>query len=164
MPFAGSHLWQLRQVVGNRLLLVSGAQVLLVDGEERVLLQRDSDYGRWSPPGGSCEEGQTFAAAAASELREETGLEVAEADLTAFGCLSDPGVHVLKYPNGDLVHSFAVCFEARVWRGEPRPEPGEVEELGFFARDALPSPMNPPAAVVLEMYAEYRRTGLFQAH
>lgn len=163
MPFVGSHLWSLRQIVGDRLLLVPGAGVLLLDDRDRVLLQRETGHGRWCLPGGSCEEGQSFAAAAAAELREETGLEVEEASLTPFACLSDPEVHVLLYPNGDRVHSFAMWFEAREWRGEPRPEPGEVEELGFFDVGELPSPLNPPAAVVLALHAEFRRTGLFQA-
>jgi 8-oxo-dGTP pyrophosphatase MutT (NUDIX family) len=163
MSFAGSHLWHLRQVVGSRLLLVPGAQVLVFDDGERVLLQRESGFGRWCLPGGSCEEGQTFASAAAAELREETGLVVDEDALTPFACLSDPAVHVLRYPNGDRVHSFAMCFEARRWHGELRPEPGEVEELEFFELGALPAPMNPPTVVVLGLYAEFRRTGCFQA-
>jgi len=163
MPFAGSHLWSLRQIVGDRLLLVPGAQVLLIDDQGRVLLQRETGYGRWCLPGGSCEEGQSFAAAAAAELREETGLEVEEDALTPFACLSDPEVHILLYPNGDRVHSFAMCFEARDWRGGLRPEPGEVEELGFFDLGELPEPLNPPTAVVLALHAAYLRTGRFQA-
>ena len=36
MAFEGSYLWQLRQVVGDRLLLMPGAQLVVVDEQERV--------------------------------------------------------------------------------------------------------------------------------
>jgi 8-oxo-dGTP pyrophosphatase MutT (NUDIX family) len=52
-------------------------RVLLVDDEHRVLLfaATDPDTGApfWSPPGGGIEAGEDARAAAARELREETG-------------------------------------------------------------------------------------------
>jgi 8-oxo-dGTP pyrophosphatase MutT (NUDIX family) len=61
-------------------------RVLLVDGRERVLLFRGVDPGRpehvyWFTPGGGLLPGETTAAGAARELREETGLAVAPAAL-----------------------------------------------------------------------------------
>ncbi|GLZ79968.1 hydrolase acting on acid anhydrides in phosphorous-containing anhydrides [Actinorhabdospora filicis] len=158
-----SHLSELRRLVGDRLLLVPGAQVLALDGGDRVLLQRATDTGRWGLPAGACEPGQGFAAAAVAELREETGLLTTEADLTAFASLSDPGVHTLTYPNGDVTHCFALCFEARTWTGALRPQPGEVEEVAFFPRGGLPGDLHPPTRVVLEMHAGWRRDGVFRA-
>ena len=162
MPYVGSHLWKLRQVVGTRLLLVPGAQVLLVDEDDRILLQQEVDSGRWGLPAGACEENSTFAATAVAELYEETGLEVAEADLTPFACLSDPAVHILRYPNGDVNHCFAICFEVRAWRGQLRPEAGEVSDVGFFPLDGLPAELHPPTVVVLDLHDKFRRTGNFQ--
>ncbi len=42
----------------------------------RVLLVRHNRFGRWVPPGGHIEPGETFAGTAAREFREETGLPV----------------------------------------------------------------------------------------
>lgn len=59
------------------------ARVLVFDGVGRVLLircvakRRDGEFAFWLTPGGEIEEGETPAAAAARELREELGLEVA---------------------------------------------------------------------------------------
>lgn len=52
------------------------ARVLLLDGEDRALLflMTSSDgQAFWCPPGGAVESGESHKAAAARELREETG-------------------------------------------------------------------------------------------
>lgn len=163
MSYIGSYLWSVRQQVGHRLLLVPGAQVLLVDADDRGFLQRRSDTGVWELPAGSCEEGSTFVRTAIQELAEETGFRVEQSDLVAFGSLSDPDVHLLTYPGGDLTHCFALCFAARRWSGELRLEPAEVLEGGFFDLDHPPQPLHGPTVVVLEMYRDFTATGRFQA-
>ena len=57
------------------------ARVLLLDNRDRLLLFRCSVAGRapfWCGPGGECDPGETFAAAALRELYEETGLALTE--------------------------------------------------------------------------------------
>ncbi len=62
-------------------------RVLLVDAQRRLLLFRGGDpllpeAGTWwFTPGGGLDEGESFAQAAARELREETGLVVDPVDL-----------------------------------------------------------------------------------
>ncbi|WP_308403772.1 NUDIX domain-containing protein [Streptomyces rhizoryzae] len=163
MSYEGSYLWQLRQRVGSRPLLVPGAQVLLLDAAGHGLFQQRADNGVWELPAGACEEGSDFAGTAQRELAEETGLHVRRADLEAFGSLSDPGVHTLTYPNGDITHCFALCFVARRWSGELTPGRDEVTRARFRALADPPRPLHPPTAVVLEMFREYRTTGRFQA-
>ncbi|WP_018353565.1 NUDIX domain-containing protein [Longispora albida] len=162
MGYTGSYLWQLRQHVGNQLVLMPGAQVVLVDGEGRILFQRRADTGEWDIPAGSCEENSTFASTAVTELAEETGIQVTEEALVPFGCLSDPSVHTVRYPNGDLTHCFAMLYEVRTWSGEITPEPGEVIEAAFHDPGSPPSPLQKQTGVALEMYLAYRRTGTFQ--
>ena len=62
-------------------------RVLLVDGDQRVLLFRDSDPGLepvpvfWITPGGGVDPGESDLAAAVREIAEETGLAIDESDL-----------------------------------------------------------------------------------
>jgi 8-oxo-dGTP pyrophosphatase MutT (NUDIX family) len=58
--------------------------VIVGDGE-RILLGHATRSPRWDIPKGEAEPGEDFAAAAARELGEETGLIVAPAELTALG-------------------------------------------------------------------------------
>jgi 8-oxo-dGTP pyrophosphatase MutT (NUDIX family) len=58
---------------------------IIVGDGERVLLGHATRSPRWDIPKGEAEPGEDFAAAAARELREETGLAVLPADLIALG-------------------------------------------------------------------------------
>lgn len=63
------------------LRLRRAARVLLLDDTGRLLLFRYRVAGRqpfWCAPGGECDPGESFAAAARRELFEETGLRVAD--------------------------------------------------------------------------------------
>ncbi|WP_226017507.1 NUDIX domain-containing protein [Novosphingobium sp. FKTRR1] len=54
------------------------ARILLTDAQGRLLLFRYAPPARrafWCAPGGECDPGEDFAAAARRELREETGLD-----------------------------------------------------------------------------------------
>jgi 8-oxo-dGTP pyrophosphatase MutT (NUDIX family) len=58
--------------------------VIVGDGE-RIVLGHATRSPRWDIPKGEADPGEDFAAAAARELAEETGLSVAPGDLTALG-------------------------------------------------------------------------------
>jgi 8-oxo-dGTP pyrophosphatase MutT (NUDIX family) len=98
---------------------------------------------------------------AARELFEETGLQVEVEDLVPFASLSEADLHTLSYPNGDVLQCFALCFEARRWSGSLVADPDEVLEARFFSQP--PAELHPPTKVVLELYAAYRKSRVFQA-
>lgn len=162
MAYRDSYLWRLRQAVGNGLVLMPGAMVALQQDDLQVLLTKRADDGTWCLPAGAAEPGGSFAKTAIDELAEETGVKISERDLIPFGCLSEAEAHTIHYPNGDVTHCFAVCFLARAWEGEPRPDGDESTEAKFVDLDAPPPPLHPPTAHALELLAAYHRSGSFQ--
>ena len=82
--FDDSYLGGLRKQVGNQLVLMPAASVLVLDVDGRVLLQHRSDDGSWCLPGGAAEVGSSFLRTALAELHEETGIEASPDDLVAF--------------------------------------------------------------------------------
>ena len=78
-PTAGDgregYVAELRALVGSRPILLPSVSVL-VRRDNRCLFGRHRDSGRWVPPGGTCEPGETPAETGAREVWEETGLEV----------------------------------------------------------------------------------------
>jgi 8-oxo-dGTP pyrophosphatase MutT (NUDIX family) len=162
MTYRGSYLWRLRRLVGHDLVLMPGAMVAVQQADQRVLLTRRIDDGTWCLPAGAAEPGGSFARTAIDELAEETGIKVLERDLIPFGCLSEAETHTIHYPNGDVTHCFALCFLARAWEGEPRPDQQESAEARFVGMDAPPEPLHAPTAHALALLAAYLRSGSFQ--
>jgi len=97
--------------------LVPGGQALVVDEQGRILMQRRTDSGNWSLPGGVMEIGETIGEAVVREVREETGLEV---ELTGIlGLYTDPG-HVIAYDDGEVRQEFVIAFTAQPFGGQLR--------------------------------------------
>ena len=68
------YIMDLRKIVGHRPLLQVGASVIVVDSENRILLQLRSDNHCWAYAGGSVELDEVVEDTARRELLEETGL------------------------------------------------------------------------------------------
>ena len=107
------------------------AAVAVFDEHGRVLLIRENyDRRRYGLPGGVVEPGETPWEAARREAREEVGCEV---DI-------DRLVGIYHRIGDDALLTFV--FRATIVAGEPAlQDDGEIAEVGWFATDALPSPM-----------------------
>ena len=145
------YLLELRKTVGHRLLMGVGASVIAADKDGRVLLQRRGDNGCWDYSGGAVEPDEDVEAAARREFFEETGLRAGKLEL--FRIFSGPDCHFYS-PNGDEVAYGIVLYTCRDWEGEPRPQPGEVEELRFFAPGEIPEDISPVSRRPLREWLE----------
>lgn len=94
--------------------LVPGAAAIVTDQHGRVLLQRRTDSGNWSLPGGAMDIGETLQQCAIREVKEETGLDIEITDL--LGIYTDPA-HVIAYADGEVRQEFTVTYLARVTGG-----------------------------------------------
>ena len=113
----------LRHVVVDNLVL-QDEKILLVKRAGKLL-----EGGKWGLPGGFVERNETIKAAAAREIREETGYEVG--DVTLFRIIDMPNRPAEDRQNIAFVH---FCF-ARDKVGAPDAESSDVQ---WFPLSALP--------------------------
>lgn len=98
----------------GRLAVGCSASVFDETGEKMLLVRR-VDNGRWAVPGGYMDPGESVAEAAAREVWEETGLEVAVTRLV--GVYSTPHV-LLEYDDGNRWQLVVLHFVAEVMNGD----------------------------------------------
>jgi ADP-ribose pyrophosphatase YjhB (NUDIX family) len=129
-----------------------GAAILIVDGQNRLLLMKRSDSGSWGPPGGATEPGEVVEQAARRETLEETGLQVGAMSL--FGVFSGPELYY-KYPNGDEVYNVTIVYLSRDVSGEVRLN-SEHTEWRWFTTDEIPDDLSPPIIPVIEQFMQHK--------
>lgn len=158
--FADSYLGRLRQLIGSRPVLMPGARVIVERADGAVLLIRRGDNRLWGWPSGSAEMGQDIATTARQELLEETGLSAAE--LVPVGYSSDPEKDRIEYPNGDVLHAFAMIFHVTDWTGEPRPDGTESLDVRWWEPADLPENRTLAVRRSYEALVRFKQTGRFQ--
>jgi NAD+ diphosphatase len=131
---------------------ISPAMMCLVWRKGEVLLARSPGFaaGVYSALAGFVEPGESVEECVVREVREEVGVDVA--DLRYYGSQNWP------FP-----HSLMLAFTARWTGGDIVPQPGEIEEAGWFPIDALPG--IPPrfsisGHLIRDTVAAMRDTGL----
>ena len=133
--------------------LVLVAAVALIRRDGRLLLaQRPKGKamaGLWEFPGGKVEAGESPQGALTRELREELGVHVAEADMTAFSFASH------AYEN---FHLLMPVFLVRRWEGEV--EAMEGQQLAWVSAAEIRSYPAPEADLPLfEQFIDWSKAG-----
>jgi len=119
----------------------AGVGVIVQNSAKQILLEKRSDCGLWGLPGGRIEPGESIAAAALREVKEETGLDIEITKL--LGVYSGPHDRIVTYPD-NIVQLVDVILLATVKAGVLTCS-SESEALEFFRFNALPNEIVPPA-------------------
>jgi len=148
------------QVIDPHITYVKvGVGVIVVDDNERVLLEKRSDNGMWGLPGGGIEPGEAVCETALREVREETGLDIEITGLV--GVYSEPWAgRIVTYPdNGDIRHLVDIVLIAEMISGEMVIS-SESLDLRFFNPDSFPTKLVPPAKKPLRDFVAGKRCGI----
>ncbi|EGT4255108.1 NUDIX domain-containing protein [Citrobacter amalonaticus] len=142
------YVQQMRSMIGHRLLLLVGSNVVLTDQNQRILLQHRRD-GTWGLPGGLLEPGESLEETAIREVKEETNLEVH--NLTLLGVFSGPE-YTFTLRNQDKINVVTSLFWSGDWTGKMVNNPEEGLELAFFSPNDLPDKMDKEYQVYIRHY------------
>ncbi|MFF2652570.1 NUDIX domain-containing protein [Streptomyces sp. NPDC058045] len=122
-----------RASAGHQLLWLPGVTAIVFDDQDRVLLGRRSDTGRWAVIGGIPDPGEQPAACAVREVFEETAVRCLPERLVLVQALRP-----VTYGNGDVCQFMDLTFRCRAVGGEARVNDDESLEVGWFPVHALP--------------------------
>ncbi|MDY6940859.1 MAG: NUDIX hydrolase [Cyanobacteriota bacterium] len=109
---------------------IAGTTIVPILPDNRIVLVRRQDNGKWSLPGGIVDWGEDIPSAAKREIKEETGL-----DLIKIRRL----VGVYSAPDRDpRIHSICIVLEAEVDGTTNIGDTLEIAEVAPFERSELP--------------------------
>jgi len=130
--------------------MVPSVNVVVADGQGRILMIRRTDNGNWAVPGGAIDLGESMVQAAVRETIEETGIRCEITGLV--GVYTDPR-HVIHYTSNDEVRQeFSLVLTGRPTGGEPRTS-SESSEVRWIEEHAIADlPMDRSMRMRLDRY------------
>jgi len=152
------YIKSIRRLLGNTEITIPGARVVILNAENKVLLEERSDFKIWGLPGGSADPGEDIVRTVERETLEETGLTILNP--IPFGFSSSPKLERIEFPNGDKIHSFNLLFYTRDYKGEMMLS-GESTKLQWFGFEELPPMLKNMKATVMA-FRTYSETKQFQ--
>jgi len=129
-----NYVSSIREKIGHDLLILTGANVIILDDNNRVLLQKRKS-GSWGLLGGLLEIGETLEDTAIREVYEESNLKIS--DLHLVNVFSGPKYH-FKLDNADEIYVITSVYYTREFKGELIADNNESLELQFFKLHELP--------------------------
>lgn len=131
----------LRKKIGHDRCLTVGLTILILDENDRVLLEKRSDNGKYCLPGGSIDLDETVMEGLQREVREETGITLNHPQLFL---ISSGKKTELIYPNGDVTDYVDIHFIDHVNSKEIHLSinDGESTSLKFYSKEELPDEEN----------------------
>ena len=128
-----SYIAELRQMVGDSMVILNAANVIIVNDKNEILLQQRSDTLLWGLPGGLMEIEDSIENCAIREAKEELGIDV---ELTGFvGVFTNP---MMRWRVSDKAKVICFSFTAKIVSGSVKVSDDESVGFGYFSQDNLP--------------------------
>lgn len=144
-----NYVQKIRAAVGHQPIILVVSGVLIIDDENRVLLQkRTFPKDTWGIPGGMMELGETAEETATREIEEETSLKLA--NLKLFNVYS--GSPLYEAENGDQYYTVSTIYKTTDYSGNLKIDADESETFEFRASDQLPERLFPEHRKIINDY------------
>ncbi|MDQ0899156.1 MULTISPECIES: NUDIX domain-containing protein [unclassified Paenibacillus] len=131
-----SYLGKLRKVIGTQKIIVNSVRAILFDDEGRALFIKRRGDKKWGIPAGAMELDESVFDAMKREVKEETGLDVLKATLTAI--YSTPTTQTFIDRWGNEHHIIEYLFQVDEWTGTLDKVTDESVDAKFYPLDNLP--------------------------
>ena len=132
-----SYNLEMRKYVGHKPIMATASMCVLYDMKKGILLEKRSDDGMWSIPGGALKLGEDQKDALLREVKEETNLDIYNPKFFTVRA----NVHMV-YPGGDEVYYTDIVYVVTEYKGDLKPDK-ESTELRWFKLDELPNGIEP---------------------
>ncbi|PFA69133.1 DNA mismatch repair protein MutT [Bacillus sp. AFS015802] len=129
-----NYVKDLRKLVGTRPLILPGSVVIILNGNNELLLQHRTDGG-WGLPGGLMELGESLEETARREVKEETGFDIGELTLVNIFSGQD---YYFKVSNGDELYSVTAVYVTKDVGGQMEVDESESVAVQYFKLNELP--------------------------
>ncbi len=140
----------IRDKVGHDVINLTGVNVLIINENNQVLLQRRGTFPfKWGLIGGITELGESLEDTAIREAKEETGLDVKQLNL--LGTTSGEKCY-MEFPNGDKAYFITVGYFTKSYSGAFKIDGLETKELQFFNYEELPDNIPYSHKIMLDKY------------
>lgn len=140
----------IRDRVGHDAINLTGVNVLLINKDNQVLLQRRGTFPyKWGLVGGITELGESLEETAIRETKEEIGLDIKE--LSLLGTTSGKECYI-DFPNGDKAYFITVGYFTKSFNGVLKIDNLETKELKFFSYEELPDNIPNSHRLMLDKY------------
>ncbi|WP_406241993.1 NUDIX hydrolase [Tissierella carlieri] len=143
------YIGDLRKLIGTRPIIMCGANVILLNDQDQILLHHRIDRDWWGLPGGAMELGESLEQTASREVLEEVGLVCGE--LKLFNVYSDEKLYY-KYPDGNEVYNVTTTYLCNDYSGEIVVDLSEGRDARFFPLDNIPSNLSSTIKEIVEEF------------
>ena len=133
------YIEDLREIVGNRALILVRPSVAIINKVGQILLVKYEDQS-WGIPGGLMELGESTEECLRREVKEEINLDIKSLQL--FGVFSGNELFT-RLRNGHEYYNIIIGYICTDFEGEMKPDGHEVLEGQYFNLNEVPESTNP---------------------
>ncbi len=155
------YISSLRKYIGTQPIIMCGANVIIINEENEILLHHRTDRDWWGLPGGAMELGESMEETARREVLEEINIECLELEL--FNVYSGEQLYY-KYPDGNEVYNVTVTYLCKSYEGEIKVEKSEGRDAKFYKIDDIPKNISAPVLPIISEYIKKSQNGILKTN